>query len=140
MAGQPSYFNSPEEMQASIEEYFKEPPKKKTFVKDMGEIEIPFVSMSGLALHLGFCSRQSLYDYEKRPEYSYTIKKARTLIENEYEFQLQKGNTTGAIFALKQFGWTDKIDQKLTGKLDTSSMSDEELDRLIAEKLKKLDE
>ena len=133
-------FNSNEELEAQIKDYFDNPPTKSVMIKDVGPVPMPFVSITGLALHLGFASRQSLYDYEKNDQYSYTIKRARTLIENEYEFQLQSGNTTGAIFALKQFGWTDKIDQNVSGRLDTSAMSDEELDRLIAEKIKKLDE
>jgi hypothetical protein len=67
-------------------------------------------------LALGFESRQSFYDYEEKEEFTYTIKKARMLIENEYEFQLQRGNTTGAIFALKNFGWKDKseVDNNIT--------------------------
>lgn len=105
--GCPPHFESPEDMQKAIEEYFTNPPIKTVNSKD-GTIEIPFISITGLCLELGFCSRQSFYDYEKRPNFSYIIKRARTLIENEYELMLKGGNTTGAIFALKQFGWTDK--------------------------------
>lgn len=65
---------------------------------------------SGLALYLGFESRQSLEDYKKKEEFSYPIKKALLRIENIYESNLQKGNPTGSIFALKNFGWKDKHD------------------------------
>jgi len=109
-AGAPARYKDPEVMKADIEAYFNNPPTK--ILRKNGEAqEIPFISITGLALHLGFCSRQSMYDYEERPQFSYIIKKARTLIESEYEFLLQNGNTTGAIFALKQFQWTDKVEQ-----------------------------
>ena len=109
-AGAPARYKDPEKMKEDIDAYFANPPTK--ILRKNGESqEIPFVSITGLALHLGFCSRQSMYDYEERPEFSYVIKKARTLIESEYEFLLQNGNTTGAIFALKQFQWTDKVEQ-----------------------------
>lgn len=110
LGGAPARFTDPEKMKAAIDEYFSNPPIK--ILRKNGEAqEIPFISITGLALHLGFCSRQSMYDYEERPKFSYIIKKARTLIESEYEFLLQNGNTTGAIFALKQFQWTDKVEQ-----------------------------
>jgi len=52
-----------------------------------------------------------MYDYENRKEYSYTIKKARLMIENRYEQGLgSKETVTGSIFALKQFKWSDKVE------------------------------
>jgi len=109
LGGAPAKYTDPEKMKEAIDQYFANPPTK--ILRKNGEAqEIPFISITGLALHLGFCSRQSMYDYEERPKFSYIIKKARTLIESEYEFLLQNGNTTGAIFALKQFQWTDKVE------------------------------
>lgn len=115
--GAPPMYSSAEDMQAKIESYFENPPTKTT---NSGDV-VPFISITGLCLHLGFDSRQSFYDYEKKPEFSYTIKRARTLIESEYEFMLQRGNTTGAIFALKNFGWDDKrvIENNVTGNIKT---------------------
>lgn len=107
-AGRPAAFDCKEDMQKAIDDYFNNPPIKPFVTKEGQTIELPFLSITGLCLALGFESRQSFYDYEEKPEFTYTIKKARMLIENEYEFQLQKGNTTGAIFALKNFGWKDK--------------------------------
>lgn len=66
-------------------------------------------SITGLALFLGFESRQSVYDYEKKgDDFSYTIKRARLRVEASYEQHLLSKNATGAIFALKNFGWADK--------------------------------
>lgn len=114
--GAPPKFKSKEELQNAIDDYFSSPPTKPFVTKEGESINLPFISITGLCLALGFSSRQSFYDYEKNEEFSYTIKRARMLIENEYEFQLQKGNTTGAIFALKNFGWKDKteIEQDVT--------------------------
>lgn len=115
--GRPPLFKDPEEVEALVQEYFEKGVKMRTVIlgppNARYEIQVPVPTITGLAIYLGFESRQSFYDYESKPEFSYTIKKARLFIENEYEEMLQTGNTTGAIFALKNFGWTDKqeIDQ-----------------------------
>ncbi len=106
----PPKYKTADSMRELVEDYFKSPPTK-TVTKNGESVVVPFISITGLALHLGFASRQSMYDYENKPEFAYIIKRARTLIESEYEFMLQTGNTTGAIFALKQFQWSDKVEQ-----------------------------
>lgn len=122
----PPNFETPEDLEEKIQEYFESGVKTKTVVvgppnnRYTETIAVP--TITGLCLYLGFESRQSFYDYEKKEGFSYTIKKARTLIEVEYEEMLQTGNTSGAIFALKNFGWSDKqeIDQKTehSGSID----------------------
>jgi len=108
--GRPPIFSSVQELQAKVDEYFETGMRKKTmYTKDGIPYEVPVPTITGLALFLGFASRQSLYDLETRPDFSYTIKKARTFIEREYEELLQSGNVTGAIFALKNMGWQDKV-------------------------------
>lgn len=108
----PRLFNTAEELQLKIDEYFKNGVKKRTVligkVPNQKAIEIEVPTITGLTLFLGFESRQSFYDYENEDGFSYTIKRARLFIEKEYEEQLQVGNTTGAIFALKNMGWIDK--------------------------------
>lgn len=118
MAGRPPAFDTPELLQEKIDEYFREGVTVKKVVIGKApnnytiDVEVP--TISGLAYYIGFESRQSFYDYEQKPEFTYTIKKVRLFIEQHYEEMLQTGNTTGAIFALKNFGWKDKqeIDQK----------------------------
>jgi hypothetical protein len=100
MAGRPAHFTSVEELQQKIDEYFDLFPKEQQ-------------TITGLALFLGFESRQSFYDYEKVDQYSYIIKRARLSIEHAYELKLSGGNCTGAIFALKNMGWMDKSEQKI---------------------------
>lgn len=94
LGGRPPKFKNPEDMQVLINEYFANEP---------------VLTITGLVLHLGFADRKSFYEYEQKPKFTHTIKKARTMIENGYEKMLAAGGqAAGPIFALKNFGWTDK--------------------------------
>jgi len=119
--GRPLLFSTPEDLQSAIDEYLTVGVKQKTVIVGKGEnlkeVIIPVPTISGLCYYLGFESRQSFYAYEQRPEFCYTIKRARLFIEQEYEEMLAVGNTTGAIFALKNFGWTDKTEVESTGEV-----------------------
>lgn len=107
-------YKTPEELQKKIEKYLKDCPDKKQVVTKSGQVVvIPTPTITGLAYYLGFESRQSFYDYEKRDKFSYTIKRARLFIEKEYESLLRTNSYPGAIFALKNFGWVDKSEQEL---------------------------
>lgn len=110
-AGQPPKYETPEELQVKINEYFDKGVNLKEVIigppNNRQKILIKVPTITGLCLYLGFESRQSFYAYEKRPKFCYTIKKARLSIEREYEEQLQTNNPTGAIFALKNFDWKD---------------------------------
>ena len=111
--GRPAMFKSPAELQAKIEEYFNGGAHLKQVVTAIGTIvEIPTITICGLALFLGFSSRQSLLDYENRDEFSDIIKKARLRVEMNYEEMLTDGKPTGAIFALKNMGWHDKVENQ----------------------------
>lgn len=72
---------------------------------------------------------------EKLKEFTHTIKRARAFMEKEYEKLLRAGNCTGAIFALKNFGWTDKQEIEHSGGVDITSrmaaMSKEELEAFV---------
>lgn len=112
-AGAPPFFKTPEEMEEAIEEYFKAPVMSIEYIDAP-----PTKTISGLAYHLGFESRQSFYDYEKRAEFSYIVKRARLRIETLYEEKISGKNPAGPIFALKNMGWTDKqeIDHTTQGE------------------------
>ncbi len=128
MAGQPPIYKDAKELQSNIDKYFNEGvDKKKVLAGKKGEqqlVEIPIPTITGLCYYLGFASRQSFYDYEDRDGFSYTIKRARLFIEKEYEMQLQVGNTTGAIFALKNMGWMDKTQTDLNHGFTPIDMND----------------
>lgn len=97
-AGRPLVWDDPKALEEAVERYFR---------------TIDHPTWTGLALHLGFESRQSLNNYLDKPEFFYPLKKALTRIEQQYEMGLYGRNPAGAIFALKNFGWKDKqeIDQ-----------------------------
>ena len=97
--GRPPLFSSPEEMQDLIQAYFS-------------THAVP--GMTGLALHLGFASRQSLYDYEKKEAFSYTIARARLRIEAFWEDALShRATVRAAIFVLNRMGWGCPYREKL---------------------------
>jgi hypothetical protein len=109
LGGRPPLYNTPEELEAKIAEYF-ESVKPKTVDNPDGTVTTFFgepVTISGLAFYLGFESRQSFYDQDKREGFSYLIKKYRLKVESEYEKSLQSKNPAGSIFALKNMGWKD---------------------------------
>ena len=109
--GAPAKYKTAESLQLKIEDYFAKGVAEKEVLVGRGNdknlITIKIPTITGLVLHCGFADRSSFYDYEKKTDFTYTIKRARTFIENHYEELLQAGNTTGAIFALKNFGWSD---------------------------------
>lgn len=118
--GRPPKISDVQVMKNKIDAYFENCPDfvvLSAFNKITGEfVEYKKYTptMTGLALYLGFVSRQSMLDYEKKPEFSGTIKNARLRIEHEYEKQLYMDKCTGAIFALKNFGWKDKVESEIT--------------------------
>lgn len=109
--GRPPKFETAEEMQEKILEYFDEGCRSEVItikkgVETKALVRIP--TITGLCNFLGFADRCSFYRYGEKPEFSYTIKRARQMIEQVYEEQLHANANAGAIFALKNFGWTDK--------------------------------
>lgn len=125
--GRPLKYKTVEEMELHIEEFFNECQPVVMTDKSTGKIltnsnGIPIVeynppTLTGLALHLGFESRQSIYDYEKRnDEFSYSIKVARLKCENWAEKNMLAGNVAPAagIFVLKNYGWRDDKGLDLT--------------------------
>lgn len=108
-AGRKPKYKTPQELEEKIKEYIENCPD--TIPTSFGDTvrDVPCPTISGLAYYLGFCDRQSLYDYEKRnDQFSCIVKKGRLAIERRYEQNLSKPSPTGAIFALKNMGWKDK--------------------------------
>ena len=100
--GRPRKYKTVAEMSVAIDDYFDETAFDK-------------ITITGLALYLGFTSRADLINYEGySEEFHYTIKKAKLFVENAYEQDLRSKGGSGPIFALKNFDWKDKheVDQK----------------------------
>lgn len=104
-AGRPRLIASPEEMKERGHEYFQQ----------CRENEEPIL-VTGLVLALGMSCRDTLIEYGKRPEFADTVKELKTVCENFAETRLYGNSPTGAIFALKNYGWTDKQDLNLGGQ------------------------
>lgn len=97
--GRPPKFNTAEEVEIKCAEYFQNCEDEKSKA-----------TITGLALFLGFESRQSIHDYKDNEVFSYVIKRAMLAVENSYE-------TSGSafdIFALKNMGWKDKTETDIT--------------------------
>lgn len=127
-AGRPLAYKTVEELQAKIDDYFE--ACKPEYVKDekgnpvldkYGNIVILSINpptVTGLALHLGFTSRQAVLNYEGRAKFVDAIKRAKLRIESYAEQRLYDPaiKPQGAIFALKNFGWKDQQDVNLESK------------------------
>lgn len=129
--GRPLKYKTPEEMQVKIDLYFEnEVGEFPVYDKKTGDpiynkhgdpcMELKAPTVAGLALYLGFCNRASMYDYDKYPKFSNTIKKAVARIEQFAENRLYIGKPTGAIFWLKNHGWIDKTEKKVEGDVKVS--------------------
>lgn len=119
--GRPPKFKSKEEMQAKIDAYFEE-CKGRVLTDDEGKvitdkygqpviIDRKPLTVTGLALALGFSSRQSLLDYEAKKEFLDTITRAKARVEEYTEMMLfDKNASNGAKFSLANNfeGWKDK--------------------------------
>lgn len=97
--GRPLKIETPEQMENILNEYFETTEENK-------------ITITGLCLALGV-DKSTFYDYEKREEYKDIVKQARMIVENSYEISLRENGRTGDIFALKNFGWRDKIEQEV---------------------------
>lgn len=73
------------------------------------------LTISGLALALK-TTRTMLNEYQEREEYREVIDTLKGYCENYAETRLFKAtNPSGAIFALKQYGWNDKQELEISG-------------------------
>ncbi len=110
LIGRPLKFKSPEEITQKAEVYFK----------NCEDNNLP-ITITGLAISLD-TSRETLMDYEdnRGASYSYAVKKAKDRCEAYAEQRLWgSGNPAAPIFALKNYGWTDRQESKVEvrGKL-----------------------
>lgn len=104
--GRPRKYATPEAFTEAVEAH----------VKHCREEDIP-MTWTGLALALGFSSRESINIYEKYDGFSYAVKRAKLYVENHYEQRLSGNSPTGAIFALKNMGWSDRQEVEHSGSI-----------------------
>ena len=66
------------------------------------------LTIPGLTLFLGFADKSSLYHYQKKKAFANSVKRARTLIEESTVKRSMGSHAAGAIFMLKNMGYTDR--------------------------------
>lgn len=117
----PLKYKTPEEMQAKIDEYFKscegellKDDKGQTIFDKFGH---PVIvgrkppTVTGLALALGFKSRQALLNYQAKRRFDDTVTRAKSRCEEYAESRLfDRDGAMGAKFSLSNNfkGWSEK--------------------------------
>ena len=101
--GRPLKIDNAEELEKLVNEYFENTDEKK-------------ITITGLCLYLGL-TKETFYEYARREEYRDILNRARLMVENSYEISLREFGRTGDIFALKNFGWRDKMEVENNNEL-----------------------
>ena len=102
--GRPLKYETPEDLQLLIDEYFEQTPVEKQ-------------TITGLAIHLD-TDRITLCQYEGRDQFANTVKKAKQRIEHAYELHGMEHRSSFDIFRMKNMGWQDKTEVDQTVKYD----------------------
>ncbi len=103
-------YEDPSELEAQFQKYFERQERERRPL-----------TIAGLCLAAGFSSRQSLHNYEERPEFMDVVKKARLRVEEYLSERLlsgAQGSVVGGIFTLKNIApeyWKDRHETQITG-------------------------
>ncbi|MBQ6945372.1 MAG: hypothetical protein IJN43_13750 [Ruminococcus sp.] len=139
--GCPPMYKTVEQMKEKIEEYFElcegEPyfdEEGKPFFTDKGviiyKVQPKPPTVTGLALALGFASRQALLNYQGKDEFNDTITRAKSRVEEYAETRLfDKEGSNGAKFSLANNfeGWREKQSLDLEGMKQVIINGEDEL-------------
>lgn len=116
----PAFYETNEQLEKEIDRYFN-------------ETQDDDIAITWLALFLWFTSRAALLNYEEKPEFVNTIKKAKFMVELMYEKRLIKRGNGWDIFALKNFDWKDKFENdNNNANADVTDVLTPEQKRIIA--------
>lgn len=124
--GRPPKYKTKEEIEGKIDRYFEE-CKGEILRDDDGKVIYnrwgnPVIvnehppTITGLALALGFTSRQALLNYQAKAEFVDTITRAKTRVEAYTEERLfDRDGSNGAQFSLRNNfrGWNDRVQTDL---------------------------
>jgi hypothetical protein len=113
MIGTKKYYQTSEELETCVNDYFLECEEKKKPA-----------TMPGLARFLGFNSRMALWNYEhleSHKEFHEVLERAKNRFHEQLEEILLNGknNPAGAIFLGKNYGYHDKIEIDTKGQYIT---------------------
>jgi hypothetical protein len=125
--GRPLTYATPEDMQKVIDAYFKDCEGKPLIGDDGNPVLDKWgnavilgakpPTITGLALALGFNSRQALLNYQDRPEFNDAVTRAKSRVEAYTESRLfDKDGANGAKFSLANNfrGWAEKQEIDMT--------------------------
>ncbi len=131
--GRPPKYKNKEEIEEKIEQYFKDCEGHPLTDEDGKQIYNKYgypvivdkkpLTVTGLALALGFTTRQALLNYQGKKEFVDTITRAKSRVEQYAEERLfDKDGSSGAQFSLRNNfkGWNEeqKENQDALEKLD----------------------
>jgi len=122
MKTKPLMYPTPQDLQDKIDDYFEKTEGKH-------------VTWTGLCLHLN-TTKKTLIEYQQREGYQKIVTMAKMKVENEYEKSLREHGRSGDIFALKNFGWTDKQEIEHSGGIKSynyDGMTEEEAKKAFKE-------
>ena len=94
------------------------------------------VTYTGLMLMLGLNNKNQLSGLRYHPEYGELICSAIATVEFFYETKLSEGKPVGAIFALKNFGWSDRTDVAIADT-DPQKISEKEAQLAVLNAVRK---
>lgn len=102
--GRPPLYEKPEDFAKKLDEYIQyEDESKGGF--DANGIGKGTYTLEGAALFLGFATRDSMYDYAKKEEFSYIVSRFKLFLINWNVKKLYWGGTfAGGMFWLKNHG------------------------------------
>jgi hypothetical protein len=116
----PFKWKTKEELEKIIKEYFENTEPNK-------------ITLTGLCIALE-TNKQTLANYQEKDEFRHLIEMAKLHVEHSYELSLRKNGRSGDIFALKNFGWKDKMevqnDVTLINKRIKDLLDDDDLDNI----------
>lgn len=136
--GCPPHFKNPKDMQYLVDEYFKSREGTPLLDKDgnylLDKWGHPVIlgakppTIAGLALALGFNSRQSLLNYQAKPLFVDVVTRAKARLQEYWEESLfDRDKTNGAKFALTQYVGDSIEKERMKLQKDR-----DEFDRMIA--------
>lgn len=126
-AGRPPKYKNKEEIEEKIQQYFRECEGEilkdddgKPILNKFGNLVIVGqkpLTITGLALALGFASRQALLNYQGKKEFNDTITRAKSIVEKYAEERLfDRDGSNGAQFSLRNNfkGWDVDKEETVT--------------------------
>lgn len=118
--GRPPKYESPEEFVKKLAEYINYEDEIKGVDPKTGQGK-GLYTLEGAALYLGFATRDSMYDYDKKEDFTYIVSRFRLFITDWNVKKLYWGGTfMAAQFWLKNWGgYTDETTQNQNQRVTT---------------------